>query len=93
MCLACMQLGPPSILPPEPRFVLRAPMPWPAASVCARTQMTKTQKNKATAKHLGLLKAKLAKLKAELVSGGVRWARKAMREAIRGPECGDMQTR
>jgi len=33
--------------------------------------MGKTQKNKATAKHLGLLKAKLAKLKAELVSGGV----------------------
>ncbi|KAA0152674.1 hypothetical protein FNF27_07194 [Cafeteria roenbergensis] len=33
-------------------------------------EMAKTQKNKATAKHLGLLKAKLAKLKTELVSGG-----------------------
>jgi hypothetical protein len=33
--------------------------------------MAKTQKNKATAKHLGLLKAKLAKLKAELVAGPV----------------------
>ena len=31
--------------------------------------MARTQKNKATAKHLGMLKAKLAKLKAELVSG------------------------
>jgi len=31
--------------------------------------MDRTQKNKATAKHLGLLKAKLAKLKSELVSG------------------------
>lgn len=35
------------------------------------SQMAKTQKNKATAKHLGLLKAKLAKLKAELVAGPV----------------------
>jgi len=31
--------------------------------------MDRTQKNKATAKHLGLLKAKLAKLKTELVAG------------------------
>lgn len=31
-------------------------------------EMERTQKNKATAKHLGLLKAKLAKLKTELVS-------------------------
>ena len=32
-------------------------------------EMARTQKNKATSKHLGLLKAKLAKLKAELVTG------------------------
>mmetsp|Transcript_18055 Transcript_18055/g.33349 ORF Transcript_18055/g.33349 Transcript_18055/m.33349 type:complete len:370 (-) Transcript_18055:232-1341(-) len=32
-------------------------------------EMAKTQKNKATAKHLGLLKAKLAKLKTELLIG------------------------
>ncbi|KAG5519357.1 hypothetical protein PMAC_001983 [Pneumocystis sp. 'macacae'] len=31
-------------------------------------EMARTQKNKATAKHLGLLKAKLAKLKRELIS-------------------------
>lgn len=31
-------------------------------------EMNRTQKNKATAKHLGLLKAKLAKLKRELIS-------------------------
>jgi small GTP-binding protein len=31
--------------------------------------MARTQRNKATAKHLGLLKAKLAKLKSELVDG------------------------
>lgn len=30
--------------------------------------MARTQKNKATAKHLGLLKARLAKLKAELIA-------------------------
>lgn len=30
--------------------------------------MNRTQKNKATAKHLGLLKAKLAKLKRELIT-------------------------
>jgi ribosome-interacting GTPase 1 len=33
-----------------------------------RVQMNRTQKNKATAKHLGLLKAKLAKLKRDLIS-------------------------
>ena len=37
-------------------------------------EMERTQKNKATAKHLGVLKAKLAKLKRELIepkgSGG-----------------------
>ena len=36
-------------------------------------EMARTQKNKATAYHLGLLKAKLAKLKAEIInpkSGG-----------------------
>lgn len=31
-------------------------------------EMAKTQKNKATAKHLGMLKAKLAKLKRELIT-------------------------
>uniref|UniRef100_A0A7S2WHM0 Developmentally-regulated GTP-binding protein 1 n=1 Tax=Mucochytrium quahogii TaxID=96639 RepID=A0A7S2WHM0_9STRA len=34
------------------------------------TEMARTQKNKATAKHLGLLKAKLAKLRTELLIGG-----------------------
>ncbi|GBG28690.1 Developmentally-regulated GTP-binding protein 1 [Hondaea fermentalgiana] len=33
-------------------------------------EMARTQKNKATAKHLGLLKAKLAKLRTELLIGG-----------------------
>ena len=32
--------------------------------------MARTQKNKATAKHLGLLKAKLSKLRREVMSGG-----------------------
>jgi ribosome-interacting GTPase 1 len=32
--------------------------------------MSKTQKNKATEGHLGLLKSKLAKLKRELIEGG-----------------------
>jgi len=32
--------------------------------------MAKTQKNKATAKHLGMLKAKLSKLRREVISGG-----------------------
>lgn len=36
--------------------------------------MAKTQKNKATAKHLGLLKAKLAKLKKDLLDEQVRGA-------------------
>ena len=31
------------------------------------TEMARTQKNKATAKHLGILKAKLAKLRQELL--------------------------
>lgn len=33
------------------------------------SEMARTQKNKATAKHLGLLKAKLAKLRSELLVG------------------------
>ena len=33
------------------------------------SEMARTQKNKATAKHLGLLKAKLAKLRTELLVG------------------------
>ena len=32
-------------------------------------EMARTQKNKATANHMGLLKAKLAKLKRELIEG------------------------
>ena len=35
-------------------------------------EMARTQKNKATAKHLGLLKAKLAKLKAEVIASGTK---------------------
>lgn len=35
-------------------------------------EMARTQKNKATAKHLGLLKARLAKLKAEVVTQATR---------------------
>lgn len=34
------------------------------------TEMHRTQKNKATSFHLGMLKAKLAKLKRELIEGG-----------------------
>lgn len=34
------------------------------------SEMARTQKNKATEGHLGLLKAKLAKLKRELIEGG-----------------------
>jgi hypothetical protein len=37
-------------------------------------QMAKTQKNKATAKHLGLLKARLAKARRELLEPKVRRA-------------------
>ena len=33
-------------------------------------EMNRTQKNKATSYHLGILKAKLAKLKRELIEGG-----------------------
>ena len=33
-------------------------------------EMARTQKNKNTEQHLGLLKAKLAKLKRELIDGG-----------------------
>jgi hypothetical protein len=35
-----------------------------------RPSLHRTQKNKATEFHLGILKAKLAKLKAEVISGG-----------------------
>ncbi|KAF3677042.1 Developmentally-regulated GTP-binding protein 1 [Capsicum annuum] len=38
------------------------------SGVNVRVQMAKTQKNKATAHHLGLLKAKLAKLRRELLT-------------------------
>lgn len=33
-------------------------------------EMARTQKNKATSYHVGILKAKLAKLKRELIEGG-----------------------
>ena len=33
-------------------------------------EMARTQRNKATSYHIGLLKAKLAKLKRELIEGG-----------------------
>lgn len=36
--------------------------------VCMFLQMARTQKNKATAQHLGLLKARLAKLRRELIA-------------------------
>ena len=44
--------------------------------IFCRLQMARTQKNKATAHHLGLLKARLAKLRRELITpkggGGVQ---------------------
>lgn len=48
--------------------------------------MAKTQKNKATAKHLGMLKAKLAKLKKDLLDEQVRGA-------LRGGAAGRSATR
>lgn len=36
--------------------------------LCPGRQMARTQKNKATAHHLGLLKARLAKLRRELIT-------------------------
>ncbi len=45
--------------------------------------MAKTQKNKATAKHLGLLKARLAKARRELLEPKVSWRkRKVQRRAF-----------
>jgi hypothetical protein len=46
---------------------------WPCSPARAHTvlplwQMARTQKNKATSRHIGLLKAKLAKLRSELVA-------------------------
>jgi uncharacterized protein len=38
------------------------------------SEMARTQKNKATEGHLGLLKAKLAKLKRELIEGSAKGA-------------------
>ena len=35
---------------------------------CLLTQMARTQRNKATANHLGVLKARLAKLRRELIT-------------------------
>jgi len=35
-------------------------------------EMARTQRNKATSYHVGLLKAKLAKLKRELIDGGTK---------------------
>ena len=35
-------------------------------------EMAKTQKNKATSGHLGMLKAKLAKLRREVMEGGTK---------------------
>uniref|UniRef100_A0A0E9WGA7 Uncharacterized protein n=1 Tax=Anguilla anguilla TaxID=7936 RepID=A0A0E9WGA7_ANGAN len=43
------------------------------------SEMARTQKNKATAHHLGLLKARLAKLRRELITpkgGRRRWSRR-----------------
>ena len=36
------------------------------------SEMARTQKNKATSYHIGILKAKLAKLKRELIEGGTK---------------------
>ncbi len=36
------------------------------------SEVARTQKNKATSYHIGLLKAKLAKLKRELIDGGTK---------------------
>ena len=57
--------------PLTPKTVKSSRPLFSASCMRAQPQMAKTQKNKATAKHLGLLKAKLAKLKAELVAGPV----------------------
>lgn len=40
-------------------------------------EMARTQKNKATEYHLGLLKAKLAKFRRDLIEGGTKSAVKA----------------
>lgn len=44
------------------------PFESPTREKFARFQMARTQKNKATAHHLGLLKARLAKLRRELIT-------------------------
>ena len=42
--------------------------PYLRSLVSSLSQMARTQKNKATARHLGVLKAKLAKLRRELIT-------------------------
>jgi hypothetical protein len=55
-----------------PRRALRLCWRWCSAAVNGvgtEYEMSRTQKNKATEYHLGLLKAKLAKLRSELLTG------------------------
>ncbi|XP_061385345.1 developmentally-regulated GTP-binding protein 1-like [Danaus plexippus] len=52
-------------------------------------EMAKTQKNKATNYHLGLLKAKLARLKAQLIEGGAKSGGKGESDGFDVSKTGD----
>lgn len=52
-------------------------------------EMARTQKNKATAHHMGLLKAKLARLKRELIDGGAKGKGGAKEEGFDVAKTGD----
>ena len=68
----CRQPGPRHMAPSEPvathNSAVLSAVWWSHVSFLPLPQMARTQKNKATSRHIGLLKAKLAKLRTELVS-------------------------